>query len=292
MSNSEKKKKKNSASLWHDAKKRLFKNQTAVVSLCFILFVVFLALLAGYIAPYSYEVQNIANRLGSPSWSHWMGTDILGRDVLSRIIYGARMSMAVGIITASCSLIVGTIYGSISGYAGGRLDNLMMRTVDILYTFPSLLLIILVMLIFGKGLIGIFFGLTIVGWVDVSRIVRGSVLQVKEMSFVEAARSIGVNNVFIVFRHILPNILGPIIVTLTFEIPAAILSESFLSFIGLGLQPPFSSWGTLANDGFQAFKSFPHLIIFPGTAIFLTVLAFNLLGDGLRDALDPKLKSS
>ena len=285
-------KQRKSTSLWQDAGNRLFKNKAAVVSLGFIIFIVLVAMGADFIAPYSYDIQNIGNRLASPGLENLMGTDILGRDILSRIIYGARMSISVGIITASCSLIMGTIYGAISGYIGGRVDNIMMRIVDILYTFPSILLIILVMLFFGRGLVGIFAGLTIVGWVSVSRIVRGCVLQVKEMSFVEAARSMGIKNYAIVLRHILPNILGPIIVTLTFEIPQAILSESFLSFIGLGLQPPFSSWGTLANDGFQAFKSFPHLIIFPGIAIFLTVLSFNLLGDGLRDALDPKLKNS
>lgn len=285
-------KSQNSTSLWHDAWKRLFKNKAAIVSLGFIIFIILIALGADSIAPYSYDIQNIGNRLTSPNFQNLMGTDILGRDIFSRIIYGARMSMSVGIITASCSLIIGTIYGALSGYVGGRVDNFMMRLVDILYTFPSILLIILVMIFFGKGLIGIFIGLTIVGWVSVSRIVRGSVLQVKEMSFIEAARSMGIRNYAIILRHILPNILGPIIVTLTFEIPQAILSESFLSFIGLGLQPPFSSWGTLANDGFQAFKSYPHLIIFPGIAIFFTVLSFNLLGDGLRDALDPKLKNT
>lgn len=278
-------------SLWADARKRLFKNKAAVVSLSFILIIVSIAIFANFIAPFSYEAQNVSNRLAPPNWQNWMGTDILGRDLLSRILYGARMSLAVGIITAFCSLIIGTVYGSISGYLGGHMDNIMMRIVDILYTFPSLLLIILIMLLFGKGIIGIFVALTIVGWVSVSRLVRGQILQVKEMAFVEAARSIGTGHAAIVLRHILPNIIGPIIVTLTFEIPAAILSESFLSFIGLGLKPPFSSWGTLANDGFQAFKSFPNLIIFPGLAIFFTVLSFNLLGDGLRDALDPKLSS-
>jgi len=285
-------KQKKSSSLWADAKKRLFKNKASVVSLSIILFVIAIAVLADVISPFDYAEQNMADRLALPSLGHWFGTDILGRDLLSRIIYGARMSMAVGIIVASCSLVVGTIYGALSGYAGGRVDNLMMRFVDILYTFPSILLIILVMILFGRGLTGIFLGLTIVGWVSVSRIVRGSVLQVKEMQYVEAARSIGTSHSTIIFKHIVPNILGPIIVTLTFEIPAAILAESFLSFIGLGLQPPYSSWGTLANDGFQAFKSYPHLIIPPGIAIFLTVLAFNLLGDGLRDALDPKLKNA
>lgn len=292
MSGAETNNRRKPASLWGDAWKRLLKNKASIISLGFIIFIILVAVGADFIAPYSYEIQNISNRLSSPSWSNWMGTDILGRDLYSRIIYGARMSIAVGITVASASLLVGTIYGAISGYVGGRIDNLMMRFVDILYTFPSLLLIILIMLILGRGLTGIFVGLTVVSWVNVSRIVRGSVLQVKEMQFVEAAKSIGVRSGFIIFRHIIPNIWGPIIVTLTFQIPAAILTESFLSFIGLGLQPPFSSWGTLANDGFQAFKSYPHLMIFPGVAIFLTVLAFNLLGDGLRDALDPKLKNA
>ena len=278
--------------LWSDAFKTLSKNKPALLSLFFIIFIILVALFANLLAPYGYEIQNPSQRLMFPNRTFWMGTDILGRDLLSRVIYGSRMSISVGLIVAICSLIVGTLYGSLSGYVGGKIDNLLMRIVDILYTFPSLLLIILIRVIFGQGLFGIFLALTIVGWVDVSRIVRGQVLQLKEMAFIEAARAVGVKNRFIIFKHILPNILGPIIVTLTFEIPAAILSESFLSFIGLGLQPPFSSWGSLANDGFQAFKSFPHLIIFPGFSMFLTVLAFNLLGDGLRDALDPKLKNA
>src|SRR3989338_1592861 len=278
--------------LWSDAFKTLSKNKPALLSLFFIIFIILVALFANLLAPYGYEIQNPSQRLMFPNRTFCMGTDILGRDLLSRVIYGSRMSISVGLIVAICSLIVGTLYGSLSGYVGGKIDNLLMRIVDILYTFPSLLLIILIRVIFGPGLFGIFFALTIVEWVSVSRIVRGQILQVKEMAYVEAARAVGVKHRIIIARHILPNILGPIIVTLTFEIPAAILSESFLSFIGLGLQPPFSSWGSLANDGFQAFKSFPHLIIFPGFSIFLTVLAFNLLGDGLRDALDPKLKNA
>ena len=285
-------KKSNSRSLWQDAWKRLFKNKASVISLIYIIGIILVAIFADVLAPFSYETQSPQDRLLFPNTTYLMGTDILGRDLFSRVIYGTRMSMSVGIIIAFCSLIVGTIYGSLSGYVGGRLDNVLMRIVDILYTFPSLLLIILIRVIFGPGLFGIFFALTIVEWVSVSRIVRGQILQVKEMAYVEAARAVGVKHRIIIARHILPNILGPIIVTLTFEIPAAILSESFLSFIGLGLQPPFSSWGSLANDGFQAFKSYPYLIFFPGMSIFLTVLAFNLLGDGLRDALDPKLKNT
>ncbi len=278
------------SSLWLDAKKRLIKNKPALCCLFFILGIVFVAIFARWIAPFGFDVQEPTERLLFPNSKHWLGTDILGRDLLSRIIYGCRVSISVALVVASCSLIIGTCYGALCGYVGGKLDNVLMRIVDILYTFPSLLLIILIMIIFGKGLFGIFLALVIVEWVSVSRIVRGQVLQVKEMAFIEAARAIGERGFWIVSHHILPNILGPIIVTLTFEIPAAILSESFLSFIGLGLQPPYSSLGTLANDGFQAYKSYPYLIFFPGLAIFLIVLAFNLLGDGLRDALDPKLR--
>lgn len=277
-------------SLGKDAFRRLSHHYPSILSFVFILGIIMLAIFAEYIAPFSYETQNTAQRLVFPNSAHWMGTDILGRDVLSRIIYGARMSISVGIVVAFCSLFLGTLYGALSGYVGGRVDNILMRIVDVMYTFPSLLLVILIMVLFGKGLFGIFFALTVVGWVSVSRLVRGQVLQVKEMQYIEAAHAIGSGHAKVIFKHILPNILGPIIVTLTFEIPAAILSESFLSFIGLGLRPPHSSWGTLANDGFQAFRSYPYLMFFPGLAIFLTVLAFNLLGDGLRDAIDPNLK--
>lgn len=269
---------------------RLLRNKTAMISLGFILFVIFLAIFADLIAPFGYEVQDTSQRLIFPNSTFWMGTDILGRDLLSRIIYGLRISMSVAMIVAFSSLIIGTFYGALAGYVGGKADNFLMRIVDLLYTFPSLLLMILIMVFFGKGIAGIFLALTIVGWVSVSRIVRGQVLQIKEMAYVEAARAVGEKARWIVLKHIIPNIMGPIIVTLTFEIPAAILSESFLSFIGLGLQPPFSSLGTLANDGFQAYKSYPYLIFFPGLTIFLIVLSFNLLGDGLRDALDPKLR--
>src|SRR3989338_2565483 len=278
-------------SLWQDAWKRLSKNKPAMVSLGFIVFIILVAVLADVLSPYSYETQNTVERLMTPNSKYWMGSDQLGRDLLSRVIYGSRISIAVGMIVAICALISGGIYGSISGYVGGRIDNAMMRIVDVMYTFPSLLLVILLTVLFGRGLFGICVALTIVSWVSISRLVRGQVLQLKEMQFVEAAHAIGVRNWAIIFKHILPNILGPIIIILTFEIPSAILTESFLSFIGLGIRPPLSSWGSLANDGFQAFKSYPHLIVFPGLAIFFTVLAFNLLGDGLRDALDPKLKN-
>lgn len=289
-----------SQSLWKDSIKRLKKNRGSVYSLYFIIAISVVAIFANYLAPFSFETQNIDRVLLGPNSQNWFGTDNLGRDLFSRIIYGARMSMAVGIFTAVISLIIGGLYGAVSGWVGGWVDSVMMRIIDILFAIPSLVLLILVMVVFNsvnffdqpelKALTGIFLALSVVGWVGLARLVRGQVLQAKQLLFIEGARAMGAGNWAILFRHVLPNILGPIIVMLTFQIPSNILFESFLSFIGLGLQPPYASWGILANDGWRA-KSYPHMIIFPGLAIFLTMLAFNLLGDGLRDAFDPKMKN-
>jgi oligopeptide transport system permease protein len=286
-------------SLWSDGWKRFQKNRISVISLYFILFVCAVALLAPWLAPFSYETQDISRVLFEPNSVNWCGTDSLGRDMLSRIIYGSRMSMSVGVFTALISLLIGGVYGGVAGWCGGWVDSALMRTIDILFAIPTLVLLILVMVIFNsieifsnpelKALCGIFLALSIVGWASLARLVRGQVLQAKQMLFVESAHAIGASDSRILLRHIFPNILGPVIVMLTFQIPANVLFESFLSFIGLGLQPPYSSWGVLANDGWRA-KSYPHLIFFPGLAIFLTMLAFNLLGDGLRDAFDPKMK--
>ena len=259
-----------------------------------------MAIFAKQISPYSFDTQNIDYILVKPGEGGFLlGTDSLGRDVLSRTIYGARMSMAVGIITALISMFIGTIYGSVSGWVGGRVDAVMMRFVDILISIPSLVLLILVKVVFDsvnffenpelKALTGMLLALSIVGWVTLARVVRGQVLQVKSLTFIEASRALGVPGVWILVRHVFPNILGPIIVLLTFQIPSNILIESFLSFIGLGLQPPYSSWGVLAADGWRSMKHFPHLILFPSIVLGLTMLAFNLFGDGLRDALDPKV---
>lgn len=287
-------------SLWSDGVRRLKKNRAAVISAWFIAFVCLMAMAADWIAPYSFETQHIDRVLQGPNARHLLGTDGLGRDMLSRIIYGARMSMSVGILTAIVSLLIGGVYGAISGWFGGWVDSAMMRIIDILEAIPSLLLLILVMVVFNsvnvfespelKALTGIFLALSVVGWISLARLVRGQVLQAKQSLYIEAARAMGAPSHQIVFKHIFPNILGPIIVILTFQIPSNVLYESFLSFIGLGLQPPYSSWGVLANDGWRA-KSYPHLIIFPGMALYLTMLAFNLLGDGLRDAFDPKMKN-
>ncbi|MBI4042654.1 MAG: ABC transporter permease [Deltaproteobacteria bacterium] len=278
------------ASLWGDVWKRFKKNKTAYTSLIFLILLGLMAIFAPQVTPFSYEEQDISRQLLGPNHINWMGTDSLGRDLYSRIIYGARMSLAVGVIVAFIAFVIGTLYGALGGYVGGRLDHLFMRICDILDTFPSLLLMILILTFTRRSLFGIFFALSIVGWVREARLVRGQVLQVKEMTYIEAARAVGTRGWVIVLRHVLPNILGPLIVTLTFQIPQAMLAEAFLSFIGLGLPPPFSSWGTLASEGWRALRSYPHLIIFPGSAIFVTMLAFNFLGDGLRDAIDPHLK--
>ncbi len=293
---------KPSRSLWEDALIRLKKNKVSVYSFYYIAFICLVAVFAKQISPYPFDEQYMDKILQVPSSSHWLGTDSLGRDLFSRIIYGARMSMAVGILTSLISLAIGAVYGAISGWAGGKIDSFMMRIVDILYSIPTMVLLILVKVIFDavslfedpelKALTGILLALSLVGWVTLARVVRGQVLQVKQMTYVEAARALGANPFWIVIKHVMPNILGPIVVLLTFQIPSNILFESFLSFIGLGLQPPFSSWGVLASSGWQTIRSYPHLILFPSLAIFSTMLAFNFLGDGLRDALDPQMKGS
>jgi len=259
------------------------KNKIALLSLVFLVVLAFLALLAPWVTHYSFEEQNFAQTLQPPSSLHWMGTDSLGRDLMSRIIYGARISLTVGLFTTFSALILGTFVGSIAGYYGGWLDSLLMRVVDLVYIFPSTLLAILIMVMVGRGFLGILAALAVTSWVTQARLVRGLVLHLRELNYIEAARAMGITDTSILLRHIWPNILGPIIVSLTFQIPSNIMAESFLSFIGLGLQPPLSSWGTLASEGFRGIRSFPHLMIFPGTVLFVTMLAFNYLGEGLRD---------
>ncbi|MGB3940543.1 MAG: ABC transporter permease [Candidatus Manganitrophaceae bacterium] len=267
---------------------RRFKyDRLAMASLGVILLFFFIALFGDWMAPYPYDLQETSATLLPPGRGHWMGTDALGRDLFSRLIYGTRVSMAVSLLTALSALVLGTFYGALSGYLGGKIDNVMMRAVDVLYALPDLLLIILITVVIGRGMVGIFLALSLVGWITVARLIRGEVLRLKELAYVEGARATGATHRRILFRHILPNTLGVLIVTLTFRIPAAILAESTLSFIGLGLTPPAASWGTLANEGWKGLKFYPHLILFPSLAIFITMLAFNFLGDGLRDALDP-----
>jgi oligopeptide transport system permease protein len=287
-----------SSSLWGDAWKRLKRNRFALVSAVFLIVMTFVAVFAAKLAPFSFEDQNIDLILSPPSSLHWLGTDDLGRDLLSRLIYGAQVSMVVAIFTALISSIFGITYGAISGWIGGRVDAVMMRVVDILSSIPTIVLLILVKIFFDavnvirnpevKAVSGVLLALSVFGWLTLARVVRGQVLQVKQALFVESAHALGASGWWIVIRHVIPNILGPSIVVITAQIPANIMIESFLSFIGLGLQPPYSSWGVLANAGWKTIKTYPHLIIAPGLALFLTMLAFNIFGDGLRDALDPK----
>lgn len=262
-------------------------SRMAWLSLAFLAIVSAAAVFAPWVTTHRFDEQQIERQLEPPSGEHWMGTDSLGRDLYSRVVYGARTSLAVGVLTALFALILGTLTGAVAGYRGGWIDSLLMRTVDLFYIFPSLLLAILLMILVGPGVLGVILGLSLTSWVTQARLVRGQVLQARELPYVEAARSLGVSHASVLFKHILPNLWGPILVSLTFQIPANVMAESFLSFIGLGLQPPQSSWGTLANEGFRAMRSYPHLIIFPGLALFLTMLAFNFLGDGIQARLDP-----
>ncbi len=283
-----------------DAWKRLKKHRAALISAGVILFITLVAILAPVLAPHSYDEQYLDQVLATPSSQFWLGTDSLGRDMFSRLIYGARVSMAVAFFTAFLSLVIGTTYGSIAGWWGGMIDSGMMRFIDLLESIPSLVLLILVKVVFDsydfiadpqyKSMVSMLLALSLVSWVTLARTVRGQVLQVKQMPYVESARASGSSSLRMIVFHILPNIMGPVIVLLTFQIPANILAESFMSFLGLGLQPPFASWGVLANDGWRTLRSFPHLMISPGIAIFTAMLAFNLLGDGLRDALDPQMR--
>jgi oligopeptide transport system permease protein len=278
-----------------------FKSQkVALGAFYFIGFMSFLAVFAPLVTGISFEIQSLDRVLLSPNHINWFGTDELGRDLYSRVIYGARVSMAVGVLTSLIAVFIGTLYGAVAGYIGGSIDSLMMRVVDILQSIPPLILMILVLVFFNsievfenhqlRSIMGILCALSLVGWVGIARLVRTQVLVVREMPFIEAARALGAKDHRIVGRHIFPHILGPLLVLLTFLIPAQVLYESFLSFIGLGLQPPYSSWGVLAHEGWRSLRTYPHLIIFPGLAIFLTMLAFNFVGEGLRDALDPQLR--
>jgi ABC-type dipeptide/oligopeptide/nickel transport system permease subunit len=269
-----------------------FASPLLIASTIFVLIVIVAAFLAPWISPYSVGGLEEKRLLETPSQTHWMGTDGLGRDLMTRVLYGARVSIAVGLGTAIIALFIGTSYGLIAGFKGGNWDHFLMRIVDIFYSLPDMLIFILLSLLFGRNIGGLLVALGLVTWVRFARVARGQVLQAKEFLFVESAAALGASRHRILLRHILPNIAGPIIVTLTFTIPSAILAESTLSFIGIGINDPYSawgtSWGTLAQDGYRAMRTYPHLIAFPAGAIFLTILCFNTLGNGLRDLLDPK----
>ena len=263
------------------------KSKYLLLSVLFLGALLILTGIGPWLSPYTYDRQDSHALLQNPSIAHWMGTDKLGRDLLTRLMVGGRLSLAIGAASAGAALMIGTLYGGISGYKGKNLDQVLMRFVDVVFALPDLLLIILMMVVLGRGFFEIFLALTLVSWVTVARLVRGEVRRLKEEEFVEAAVALGAKQNRILLYHIFPNTLGPLIVTLSYRIPAAILAESTLSFIGLGLAPPSASWGILANEGWSSMKFYPHLILFPSLAIFLTILSLNTIGDHLRDYLDP-----
>jgi len=285
-------------SLWQDAWRRLLRNRMAVVGLIFIGLMVFCFITADFLPPYSYRTADYDNTRIAPRWpDHIFGTDKLGRDVFSRVWWGTRVSLTVGVVGSLTSLIIGITYGSIAGYLGGQVDNLMMRFVDVMYGFPTLLFIILIMVVLPsesaiQGMLNIFIAIGVVGWMGMSRLIRGQFLSLREKEFVLAAQMIGAGPARIISRHLLPNSLGPAIVTLTLGIPGLILTEATLSFIGLGVPPPYPSWGQMVSEGWRGLRATPHLTIYPGLAITMTMLAFNFVGDGLRDALDPTMRGT
>lgn len=276
------------SSLWHDAWLRLRKNKLAVFGMV-TLAVVTVACVAGpWVLPYGYEEQDLDLGAAGPSAQHWLGTDSLGRDLLVRILFGGRVSLGVGLCATLVALTIGVTYGAIAGFVGGKRDALMMRAVDIMYALPFAVFVILLMVFFGRNIVLLFVAIGAVEWLTMARIVRSQVMAVKKMEFIEAARSMGFGRRRIIFRHILPNILGPVIVYTTLTIPSVMLLEAFLSFLGLGVQPPMSSWGALIKDGAEKMEEYPWLLLYPGTLFSLTLLSLNFLGDGLRDALDVK----
>jgi len=278
----------NNSSLWSDALRRLLKNRAAVGGAIILFILILFAILAPWIAPYPYAYQNLSLGASPPSAEHLLGTDVLGRDLFSRILYGARISLLVGFVATTVALIIGVSWGLVAGYYGGKVDSVMMRIVDVLYGIPFIIFIILLMVVFGRNLWLLFIAIGAVEWLTMARIVRGQVLSLKNQEFVLAAEAMGVSNYNMFKRHLLPNILGPIAVYATLTIPQVMLLESFLSFLGLGIQPPMSSWGTLIKDGVESMEEYSWLLIYPGITFTITLFALNFFGDGLRDALDPK----
>jgi oligopeptide transport system permease protein len=278
-----------SNSLWSDAMHRLTRNKAAMFSGCILILLIIVAAFAPWITPYGYEEMDF-NNFGAypPSSDHLLGTDTSGRDLLTRILYGARVSLLVGFVATGVALVIGVSWGIIAGYVGGKVDQIMMRIVDVLYGLPFIIFIILLLVVFESNIWLLFAAIGAVEWLTMARIVRAQVIGLKNQEFVMAAKAMGVSNLTLFRRHLLPNILGPIAVYATLTIPQVMLLESFLSFLGLGIQPPMSSWGSLINDGVQYMEEFSWLLIYPGITFTITLFALNFFGDGLRDALDPK----
>jgi oligopeptide transport system permease protein len=276
--------------LWRDAWRRLLRNKLAVAGGITVMLLCFVAIFANFLAPQSYTKANFGNIYEFPSRAFPLGTDQLGRDVLSRMIYGARVSMLVGLGSQVIVVLLGVPLGAIAGYVGGRTDILMTRFIDVMYAFPQLLFVILIMSMLGAGLVNIFIALGLTGWVGIARQTRAQVLTLKEKEFVEGARALGARGWRVLLRHILPSALTPIVVSVTFGIPQAIFTEAALSFIGVGINPPTPSWGQMVGENQQFLRSYWYLCVFPSIAIAVTMLSFTFFGDGVRDALDPKMK--
>lgn len=277
-------------SLTKDAFRKLCKNKLALFGMFALSFLVVFSLLGPYLMTFNYYQQNLSLGAASPSLSHLCGTDVLGRDLLVRMMYGGRVSLAVGLCATLVSLTIGVVYGAVSGYLGGRIDSLMMRTVDVMYALPFTMLVIVLMVWLGRNFILIFVAIGAIEWLTMARIVRDEVYSIKKKEYIEAARAIGLPGWKIILRHIIPNLLGIIIVYVTLTIPRVMMIEAFLSFLGLGIQPPMSSWGLLIKDGAQVMEEYPWMLFFPSVVFSLTLFCLNFLGDGLRDALDPRAK--
>lgn len=268
--------------------RRMKQNRLALGGMAIVAVMTVLAVAGPWLCPYTYDYQDFANANAWPSPAHWFGTDSLGRDLLVRVLYGARISLSIGLVASVINVVIGVLYGGIAGLVGGRTDRIMMHIVDVLYSIPMLLYVILLMVVFKPGLLNIYLALGIAYWLAMARIVRGQILSLKQQDYVLAARSCGASTWQILRRHMIPNCVGPIIVTLTLSIPDAIFTEAFLSFIGLGVAAPMASWGVLASEGIASMRSFPFQLVFPAIALSVTMLGFMFLGDGLRDALDPQ----
>lgn len=273
-------------SLWHDALVRLRRNRLAVAGMFILCALVLLSILTPWIAPYGYEEQDLALGVSAPSVKHWFGTDELGRDLFTRVLYGGRISLMVGFAATGVSLFVGVLYGAIAGYLGGRADAMMMRFVDILYSLPFVIFVIILTVFFGRNIVLLFMAIGAVEWLTMARIVRGQVMSLRQKEFIEATTVMGLPRHRVLLWHLIPNALGPIVVYSTLTVPRVMLLEAFLSYLGLGVQPPMSSWGLLINEGVQFMETRPWLLIFPSIALSLTLFSLNFLGDGLRDALD------
>lgn len=276
--------------LWRDARARLFRNKAAVGSMIVLGVIVLMAVFAPPLSPYAYDQIDWEHIQEGPGWAngHVLGTDGNGRDMFVRILYGARVSLAVGLLATAVSLAIGVTYGAVSGYFGGKVDTIMMRFVDVLYSLPFMFFVIMLMVVFGRNIYLIFVALGAVEWLTMARIVRGQTLSIRRREFIEAAHATGVSNVKIIFRHVIPNVLGPVIVYMTLTIPQVILTESFLSFLGLGVQEPLTSWGALISEGAKVIEVATWMLVYPAIFLALTLFCFNFIGDGLRDALDPK----